>query len=225
MSEPTGQAATLLLGEAAELLPILQSRAPQDFELATVLPGWTVRDVLAHCSAALHAASSGVLHGFTAQDNQRDVDERRPWPLEKLLAELADGYTGAARAIDAAGGKLDALALGEWVHGGDVRDALGLPGAYASTGIDDALDLLAARTRSRPVPRTEVRLVPDHHAGLARADAAPVRALGLGPDDGPVTAWLETDPATLIRLAAGRAPDPSRYTLRGAEPEQLLVFS
>jgi len=225
MSEPIGQAARLLLGEAGELLPILRSRAPEDFGLPTLLPGWTVRDVLAHCSAALHAASSGSLHGFTPQDNQRDVDERRPWPLETLLAELADGYTGAARAIDAAGGRMDALALGEWVHGGDVRDALGIPGAYASAGIDDALELLAARTRSRPVPRTEVRLVPDHHAGLARADAAPVQALGLGPVDGPVVAWLETDPATLIRLVAGRDPDPSRFALRGAEPQQLLVFS
>ena len=75
------------------------------------------------------------------------------------------------------------------------------------------------------MPRTEVRRVSDHHAGLARADAAPVQALGLGPVDGPVVAWLETDPATLIRLVAGRDPDPSRFALRGAEPQQLLVFS
>ncbi len=42
--------------------------------------------------------------------------------------------TEAGAAIARAGGPLDAVALGEWVHAGDVRDVLGVPGAYGGEG-------------------------------------------------------------------------------------------
>ncbi len=51
--------------------------------------------------------------------------------------------------IAKAGGPLDGIALGEWVHARDVRDALGAPGAYAGVGLPDALRLLALLTRER----------------------------------------------------------------------------
>jgi hypothetical protein len=95
-----------------------------------------VRDVLAHCGAALTRVMTHRLHAFTPELNEIDVAERREWPLPELLRELADGYLGAGPVIGAAGGRLDVIALGEWLHGGDVRAALGESLAYASDGFD-----------------------------------------------------------------------------------------
>jgi uncharacterized protein (TIGR03083 family) len=132
------------------LLPILRRTPVEAFDRPTVCTGWTVRDVLAHCGCALTRAAEGRLHRFTPELNQIDVDERRPWPLAQVLAELEQGYGAAAAAMTAAGGELDGLALGEWIHGGDVREALGEPAPYQSEGVEDALLLLVDRSR-RPV--------------------------------------------------------------------------
>src|SRR5919112_2073614 len=105
----------LLRTEAAALLPVLRGLPDEAFDTPTLLPGWSVRDVLAHCAAALTMATTGTSHDFGPASNQRDVEERRPWPIARLLAELAAGYAGAADAIDLAHGRLDGLALGEWV--------------------------------------------------------------------------------------------------------------
>lgn len=96
---------------------------------------------------------TGSLHAFTPELNEIDVAERRAWPLADILSELTVGYLAAGNVIAEAGGKLDALALGEWLHGGDVRDALGEPLAYASDGFGDACALLADRT-GQPTRRT-----------------------------------------------------------------------
>jgi uncharacterized protein (TIGR03083 family) len=171
-----------------------------------------VRDVLAHCGCALTRAAEGRLHRFTPELNEIDVDERRSWPLAQVLAELEQGYDSAAEAVTAAAGKLDGLALGEWVHGGDVREALGEPGPYESEGVADAVLLLVDRSRRRTVPPTLVRL-PDREIRLGAEGAA-----------GTPPAELDTDVPTLIRLAAGRRPDPTRFRLTGADPTQYLIF-
>jgi len=210
-----GRAGRLLRTEAAALMPLLRVQPDEAFDTPTVLPGWSVRDVLAHCSAALGHAAAGTLHDFSPEANQRDVDVRKGWPVSDLLDELATGYVGGAAAIDAAGGRLDALGLGEWVHGGDVRSALGLTWAYASAGVADALVLLAARSRGRDVPATDVVL---------SDSPLPDSPLRLGPPDGTATATMATDTATLLRLCAGRSADPAAYTLTGADPGAYLMF-
>jgi uncharacterized protein (TIGR03083 family) len=184
-----------------------------------VLPGWSVRDVLAHCSAALTMTSTGQFHDFSPASNEKDVERRRGWPLTQVLDELAAGYEAAAAVVDTAGGRLDGLALGEWVHGGDVRHALGLPAAYASRGLADALVLLSERSRGSGVPATEVTL-----ASLPSGSDGVPETLLLGPVQPVPAAVLVTDAATLIRLCAGRAPDPARFVLTGAQPEDYLIF-
>jgi hypothetical protein len=92
------------------------------------------------------------VHAFTPGLNEIDVAERRTWPLARVLSELADGYLTAGPLISAAGGRLDGIALGEWVHGGDVRAALGEPLAYESDGFGDAGVLLGERSRRRGDP-------------------------------------------------------------------------
>jgi uncharacterized protein (TIGR03083 family) len=203
--------ARLLRTEHDALLPILRQTPGQAFGNPTACPGWSVRDVLAHCAAALTRVATGTLHAFTPELNEIDVTQRRDWPLPRLLSELERGYLEAGQVIAEAGGRLDPIALGEWVHGGDVRGALGEPLAYESDGFEDACALLAERTRRRKVPLIEVDL--------------PGAALRLGvPVPGRPPATLVTGPATLMRLFAGRPTEPAEYQLTGAVPEELVVF-
>jgi uncharacterized protein (TIGR03083 family) len=207
---PPDLGARLLLTERDALLPLLGRTPPAAFDRPTVCTGWTVRDVLAHCAAALLRLAEGRLHRFTPRDNELDVAERRPWPLTDVLAELERGYSAAAPALAGAAGRLDGVALGEWIHGGDVREALDAPGAYESDGVETALVLLVERSRDRAVPATLVRL-----------DG---RELLLGPAGNRARAELVTDVATLVRLCSGRHPDPARYRLRGADPADYDLF-
>jgi len=62
------------------------------------------------------------------------------------------------------------------------------------------------------VPPTHVRL-PDREL-----------LLGVAADTGRPPAELVTDAATLVRLCSGRHPDPSRFALRGADPDRYQLF-
>lgn len=203
--------ARLLHAEHDALLPILR-RTPEDaFDRPTACPGWSVHDVLAHCGAALSRVTTDRLHAFTPELNEIDVAERRAWPLRRLLSELASGYLLAGPVIGDTGGRLDVIALGEWLHGGDVRAALDEPLAYASDGFGDACVLLGDRTRRRAVPLVEVRL--------------PGGSLWLGVSrPGRPQATLVTGRATLMRLFAGRPAEPADYQLTGATADELVVF-
>jgi uncharacterized protein (TIGR03083 family) len=201
----------LLRTEHDTLLPILHRTPEEAFGNPTACPGWPVRDVLAHCAAALTRVATGRLHAFTPELNEIDVAQRRDWPLPRLLSELERGYLDAGPVIAAAGGRLDAIALGEWIHGGDVRDALGEPLAYASDGFEDARALLAEWARRQEIPLVEVSLPGD--------------ALRLGvPVPGRPPATLVTGRATLMRLFAVRPAEPGGYQLSGAVPGELVIF-
>ena len=203
--------ARLLRAEHDALLPVLLSVPEPEFGRPTACPGWSVRDVLAHCSSALARVTADRLHAFTPELNEIDVAERREWPLSAVLSELAAGYLEAGPVIGRAGGRLDGIALGEWIHGGDVRAALGEPLAYASDGFDDACALLIERTRRRGVPLVEVSL--------------PDRALWPGAGvPGRPHATLVTSASAMMRMFAGRPVEASEFRLDGATAEELVVF-
>lgn len=206
----------LLSVERDALLPLLRARGDGDFALpVTACPGWTVRDVLAHCSAALSRVVESRYEKdvFSPASNQRDIDERAGWTTARILDELDHGMTEAGPVIAKAGGVLDGVALGEWVHAGDVRDALGEPGAYAGAGLPFALALLAQVTGARGhVPL---------HADLDDADE-PVR-LGDASGERPPARFIGDGP-TLVRLYAGRPVDGVSYELAGVEAAELNIF-
>jgi len=202
-------AALMLLAEADALPPILRRLDERDFNVPTVLPGWTVRDVIAHCSGAMSHVVDGTLHRFTPEDNEADVQTRRSWPTGDLIDELVAGYRATAHAIDASGGLLDGLGLGEWVHGGDVREALGRDDAYISAGVEYAIDLIVERSREAEVPNVMVTV------------GAREVTLGVGVPVGRLT----TDVACLVRLVAGRNPDEWSYTITGVAPGDLVLFT
>ncbi|MFF2847012.1 maleylpyruvate isomerase family mycothiol-dependent enzyme [Streptomyces sp. NPDC058001] len=206
---------TLLATERDALIPLLRSRPDEDFALRTACPGWTVRHVLAHCGSALmRVVESRFERGvFSPESNDRDIAERADWAVSRIVDELEHGMTEAGPVIAKAGGVLDMVAVGEWVHAGDVREAFGEPGAYAGAGLAYALPLLARISREK-----------DHvplHADLDDRDE-PLRFGGV-PGDRPPARYLG-DAATLIRLYSGRPLVGTRYELAGAGEKELNLF-
>ncbi|MBJ6639195.1 maleylpyruvate isomerase family mycothiol-dependent enzyme [Streptomyces sp. DHE7-1] len=206
----------LLNAEREVLIPLLRARADADFALpAAACPGWTVRDVLAHCSAALTRVVEGRFEEgvFSPASNDRDIAERAGWTNARIVDELERAMAEAGPVIAKAGGVLDAIALGEWVHAGDVREALGEPGAYAGGGLPDALALLAHVTREK-----------EHlwlHADLDDLDE-PLR-LGAAAGDAPPARYIGDAP-TLVRLYSGRPVSGAGYELAGAREGELNIF-
>ncbi|MDT0405225.1 maleylpyruvate isomerase family mycothiol-dependent enzyme [Streptomyces edwardsiae] len=206
----------LLAVERDALIPLLRGRPEGDFALPVpACPGWSVRDVLAHCSAAFARVlerryEDGV---FSPESNERDIAERAGWTNARVVDELEHGMTEAGPLIAGAGGALDGLALGEWVHAGDVRDALGEPGAYAGAGLPYALALLGQVTGRNGRPPL--------HADLDDADE-PLR-FGDHSGERPPARYIGDGP-TLVRLYAGRSVDGAAYELAGVEAAELNIF-
>ncbi|WP_109507227.1 maleylpyruvate isomerase family mycothiol-dependent enzyme [Nocardioides speluncae] len=202
----------LLLTERDALLPVLRSTPDADFDLPTVCTEWSVRDVIAHCASALIRVATNDLHSFSPEDNQRDVDERKPWPLAQVLDELEHAYRLGAEAPSVAG-----VALGEWVHGGDIREALGRDDAYASEGVADAVGILVDRSGGRDIPATDVTLTDAAQHGV------PDR-LRLGDPSAEAAGQLTTDVVGLVRIAAHRRPELATATLDGVTMAELRMF-
>ncbi|MEU3920976.1 maleylpyruvate isomerase family mycothiol-dependent enzyme [Streptomyces sp. NPDC029004] len=204
----------LLRTERDALIPLLRARPDEDFALRTCCPGWTVRHVLAHCGSALMRVVEGRFEEgvFSPEANDRDIAERAEWSNSRVVDELERGMTEAGPVMEKAGhGKLDGIALGEWVHAGDVREAFGEPGAYEGEGLPYALELLAALTRVRRSQPLLARL-DGHDAPLV-----------LGADS-PDPATYTGRASTLIRLVAGRPLTGTRYELTGAGEKDLVYF-
>ncbi len=206
----------LLVVERDALVPLLRGRAEGDFALPTAAcPGWSVRDVLAHCSSALMRVVEGRFEKgvFSPESNDRDIAERADWTNAQIIDELERGMTEAGPVIAKAGGVLDMVALGEWVHAGDVREVFGEPGAYAGAGLPDALTLLARITREKghlPLHADLDDLDEPLLLGEVSGERNPARFIG--------------DAATLVRLYAGRPVQGVSYELAGAEAGELNIF-
>ncbi|MDF9817148.1 maleylpyruvate isomerase family mycothiol-dependent enzyme [Streptomyces sp. SPB162] len=202
----------LLMTEQRDLIPVLRAAPDRWFAHPTACPGWNVRDLLAHCAAALTRITQDQVHDFSPACNQRDVDDRQDWPIKKIIDELDDGYQAAGPVISSSAGQLDVIGLGEWVHAGDVRAAWGLTPAYSAAGTDDALELLATCSARRDTPLLIAHL--------------PDRDLELGtwlPDQSYV-ADLVTDAETLLRLYTGRPVGDRPYVLSGATAQELVIY-
>ncbi|MGW3648472.1 maleylpyruvate isomerase family mycothiol-dependent enzyme [Streptomyces sp. NPDC000878] len=215
----------LLTVERDTLIPLLRARSEADFGILTAgCPEWTVRDVLAHCSAVLLRVVEGRLEkgAFSPESNARDIAERGDWTNARVVDELERAMGEAGVVIARAGGVLDGVALGEWVHAGDVREALGEPGAYAGPGLPYALPLLARLSRERG-------LVP-LHADVDELD----EPLRLGDVSGVRTPGrFIGGAATLVRLYAGRSvvgagagaeSGSGAFELVGVEVGELNMF-
>ncbi|MFJ9980548.1 maleylpyruvate isomerase family mycothiol-dependent enzyme [Streptomyces cyaneofuscatus] len=212
----------LLRTERDVFLPLLRATPEPAYALRTACPGWTVRHVLAHCAAALTRVVEDRLEKgvFSPESNERDIEERDGLPLPALLDELERGMTEAGPVIAAAGGKLDGVALGEWVHAGDVREAWGLDGAYAGRGLAYALGLLEGVAYRKEMPQ----IVADVDLDVELEGWGAPRPLGVPAPDGRPAGRYHGDGPTLIRLYANRPLVGTRYELHGVHEADLRLF-
>jgi uncharacterized protein (TIGR03083 family) len=207
----------LLEIERESLLPLLRGKADEDFALPVrACPGWTVRDVVAHCSAALTRVAESRFEPdvFSPEANDRDIAERADWTKEQVMDELERGMSEAGTTLAESDGQMDGIAFGEWVHAGDLREALGEPEAYGGAGLPDALALLVRLTRQfGHVPL---------HADLNDLD----KQLVLGETNGERSPGrFSGDGPTLVRLYTGRSVERSVYELTGLEEQELNMFA
>jgi len=202
-------AAQLLQIEAEAYRPLLESLTPADFDKPTVCDLWSVRDVVAHQSAVLKIVASGEQADFTTESNQRDVDDRKTWDVGRLLEELLGGYAAAIAMIDSAGGLLDGFGLAQFVHGGDVRDAVGVSVAFASPGYEIAVELL--HDKSTAMKKAPVITRVD---GVLRQFGADVDPVGR----------LVTDSETFVRLCGGRKPDATKWSVDGLSAADFVLY-
>ncbi|KAB2589508.1 maleylpyruvate isomerase family mycothiol-dependent enzyme [Streptomyces arboris] len=212
----------LLRTERDVFLPLLRATPESAYALRTACPGWTVRHVLAHCAAALTRVVEDRLEKgvFSPESNERDIEERDGLPLPALLDELERGMTEAGPVIAAAGGKLDGVALGEWVHAGDVREAWGLDGAYAGRGLAYALGLLEGVAYRKEMPQ----IVADVDLDVDLEGWGGPRPLGVPLSEGRPAGRYRGDGPTLIRLYANRPLVGTRYELHGVREGDLHLF-
>ncbi|MFF2535335.1 maleylpyruvate isomerase family mycothiol-dependent enzyme [Streptomyces cyaneofuscatus] len=212
----------LLRTERDAFLPLLRATPESAYALRTACPGWTVRHVLAHCAAALTRVVEDRLEKgvFSPESNERDIEERDGLPLPALLDELERGMTEAGPLIAAAGGKLDGVALGEWVHAGDVREAWGLDGAYAGRGLAYALGLLEGVAYRKEMPQ----IVADVDLDVELEGWGAPRPLGVPAPEGRPAGRYHGDGPTLIRLYANRPLVGTRYELHGVREGDLHLF-
>jgi uncharacterized protein (TIGR03083 family) len=144
-------------GERRRTLDLLESLDPAQFEVSTALPGWRVREVVAHLVTTDRASVTGAilpaaLGGVARLEawNERHVPKSADRPVPDLLLALdrwGRRFARLAATVPAAayraplpnpwgptlGMVLWVRAYDEWVHRQDIRRALNLP--------DDQTDL------------------------------------------------------------------------------------
>ena len=105
-------------------------------------PDWSVRDVVAHLTGIAVDATKGELDGVGSPEwTQRQVDERRHLPLDRLLAEWEEAGAQIDGALEYFPKAAASLFVGDTVtHEHDVRLPLARPGARDEPAIDLALD-------------------------------------------------------------------------------------
>lgn len=120
--------------ERAALARDLADMTPEQWTTPSLVPRWTVRDVLAHLTSTAHmstgtflAAYAGSGFRFHRMSDKRIRDEEQLDPPRQLakFASLADSH-------GAPPGPVDTMLTEVFVHSEDIRRPLGIAHAYDS---------------------------------------------------------------------------------------------
>jgi uncharacterized protein (TIGR03083 family) len=168
--------------------------ALDDAQLQASVPGcpaWTVHGLLSHLTGLTADITAGRVDGAgTPPWTGAQVDARKDWTREQLLAEWAEHGPTIEGQIDGFGGIGRALAMDVTMHEDDMREGLGLPLGDAPSHAQ-VLELLADRAAQK----------------IEEAGLPPVRLrageVALGPADAAV-ALTAPDAGELARVLGGR---------------------
>ena len=109
-------------------------------------PEWTVRELVSHLSGVCADIINGRLDGVATNPwTQAQVDERREWPISKILEEW-DDYGPQCEAICEHFGGAEVQWLSDMTtHEHDIRGALGQPGERDSEAVRVGFSWMAER--------------------------------------------------------------------------------
>lgn len=207
-------AGDLLVAESQEWIPLLRSLTADEHRRPTPCPGWNIRDVVAHCAAALRRIADDDLHDFSPEANQADIAARHGRAFDALVDELEAGISSTAQIINRVGARLNIIGLGEWIHAGDIRAALGEPRPYIGVDPDTALRLIKYASAERSVPPVCVHADGQHiHLGdwrLAESGTSPAKLTG--------------DLDSIVRIFCGRPLDSCAVSVDGAGIADLSIY-
>jgi uncharacterized protein (TIGR03083 family) len=227
-----------------DVIALLRDLDDAAWSTPTDLPGWDVRSVaahLAHLEAELSGESAPVdaalltdTKALTASFTQAGVDARAQATRAQILDELtraaaarreqlaADPPTDASAPAPLAPGGLgwswEVLlrnrAVDVWMHGQDIRRAVGRPGALNDAGSATVVTVFAMSfpyaVGKRVAPPAGTTVVLDvtgvHPVHLAVAVDETGRAVPLTEDPAEPDVHLTTDTETFVVLGGGRRP-------------------
>jgi uncharacterized protein (TIGR03083 family) len=231
---------------AADLRAVAAELDDEEWDVPTDCPGWTVRDVLAHVVAleehlaGIDSGSSDVVGSapvVTPEWTEEGVEARRGRAVADLLCDLGAALTAREEQLSRElvgaepGGQpprvpagltwdwdtlLRNRAIDMWIHGQDIRRAVGRPGGSSNTGaavtlasFTAALPFVLGRKVRPPVGTSVVwEVTGTHHATVAVGIDESRRAVPLSDAPAEPTTRLVMDTETFTALVAGRG-DPS----------------
>jgi uncharacterized protein (TIGR03083 family) len=164
MALPREEVSEGLLSEMEAFEALIRPLTAEEWETPSRCEGWTVGDIARHAIGSMADVVAGRLDGLgTPEVTQREVDERAgrtPTQLADECAEVTKGAAGllpmfddAAWAAPAPGGYdgtlgdgVEALWYDFWLHGDDIRAALGQPSVFG-TGLRGGCSHVAFEAR------------------------------------------------------------------------------
>jgi uncharacterized protein (TIGR03083 family) len=175
MTLPRDQIEKGLVEELSAFSALVRSLDEQHLERPTRCAGWTVRDVAAHVAGTLADVVAGRFDGLgTPEVTQREVDERAGRSAAELADELDEVNLGAQQLLavfdddaweaeapagvaPSVGWGVESLWYDAFVHGDDIRAAIGQPSA-PSEAMRAAVSHITAVLTDQGYPATTVAL-------------------------------------------------------------------
>jgi uncharacterized protein (TIGR03083 family) len=115
--------AAMFEAEQVAFESLIRGLAPEQWELPSLCPGWTVRDVVVHAAFHTHRAGLRETFGSTEKYTALLVEREHADTIDGLIAWFASPAPTSAR-----GNKVNVCEL--VIHQEDVRRALGSPRSY-----------------------------------------------------------------------------------------------
>jgi uncharacterized protein (TIGR03083 family) len=149
-----------------QLIALARAQSADLETTAPAAPDWRARDLLSHLGGVCDDVVHGNLAGVATDDwTAVQVDKRRSWSAEEILADWEEHGAAVDKLIDQAppGGMFGQLLFDAWTHEQDVRGALQAPGGRVSVAAARSYEwgIEALRGRDRGEGRTELTLVTD----------------------------------------------------------------
>jgi uncharacterized protein (TIGR03083 family) len=143
---------------------LMQDRPDEVVEhVVPATPAWRVRDVAAHLGGVCDDIAHGNLDGVATDAwTQAQVDKRRDWPFEQVLADWSEHASVVEPMMNGIGTPIGQMVFDAWTHEQDVRGALHEPGAREGAALDLAWEWFVQTHESVGAPEGgSIRVVSD----------------------------------------------------------------